>query len=71
MFFFNILIVQIPDLGRTLHLTKDMKDQMVDFGFQVKGGSWHFAKNLNTLRHVRKGCHINSKYQSIDKFIIL
>ena len=36
---FNILIVQIPGLGRTLHLTKDMKDQMVEFGFQVKGES--------------------------------
>ena len=34
---FNILIVHIPDLGRTLHLTKDMNDQMVKFGFQVKG----------------------------------
>ena len=41
---FNILIVQIPGLGRTLHLTKDMNDQMVEFGFQVKGESWHFAK---------------------------
>ena len=28
---FNILIVQIPGLGRTLHLTKDMNDQMVEF----------------------------------------
>ena len=36
---FNILIVQIPDLGRTLYLTKDMNDQMVEFGFQVKGES--------------------------------
>ena len=36
---FNILIVQIPGLGRTLHLTKDMNDQMVEFGFQVKGES--------------------------------
>ena len=33
---FNILIVQIPGLGRTLHLAKDMNDQMVEFGFQVK-----------------------------------
>ena len=34
---FNILIVfRIPGLGRTLHLTKDMNDQMVEFGFQVK-----------------------------------
>ena len=31
---FNILIVQIHGLGRTLHLTKDMNDQMVEFGFQ-------------------------------------
>ena len=37
--FLNILIVQIPGLGRTLHLTKDMNDQMVEFGFQVKGES--------------------------------
>ena len=36
---FNILIVHIPGLGRTLHLTKDMNDQMVEFGFQVKGES--------------------------------
>ena len=34
---FNILIVQIPGLGRILHLTKDMNEQMVEFGFQVKG----------------------------------
>ena len=37
--FFNILIGQIPGLGRTLHLAKDMNDQMVKFGFQVKGES--------------------------------
>ena len=36
---FNILIVQIPGLGRTLHLTKDINDQMVEFGFQVKDES--------------------------------
>ena len=36
---FHILIVQIPGLGRTLHLTKDMNDQMVEFGFQGKGES--------------------------------
>ena len=35
----HILIVQIPGLGRTLHLTKDMNDQMVEFGFQGKGES--------------------------------
>ena len=35
--FFNILIMQILGLGRTLHLTKDMNDHMVEFGFQVKG----------------------------------
>ena len=58
---FKILIVQIPGLGRTLHLTKDMNDQMVEFGFQVKGESIHFAKKQNTARYVRKGCHINSK----------
>ena len=29
----NILIAQIPGLGRTLHLTKDMNDQMVEFGY--------------------------------------
>ena len=57
----NIFIVQIPGLGRTLHLTKDMNDQMVEFGFQVKGESWHFAKKRNTDIYVRKGCHINSK----------
>ena len=58
---FNILIVQISGLGRTLHLAKDMNDQMVEFGFQAKGESWHFAKKRNTDRYVRKGCHINSK----------
>ena len=42
---FKILIVQIPSWGRTLHLTKDMNDQMVAFDFQVKDESWHFAKN--------------------------
>ena len=42
---FNILIVQIPCWGRTLHLTKDMNNHMVDSHFQVKGQSWHFAKN--------------------------
>ena len=57
---FNILIVQITDLGRTLHLTKDMNDQMVEFDFQVKDESCHFAKKRNTDRYVRKGCHINS-----------
>ena len=36
---FNILIVHIPGLGRTLHLTKDMNDQMVEFGFQVMSES--------------------------------
>ena len=36
---FNILVMQIPGLGRTFHLTKDMNDQMVEFGFQVKGES--------------------------------
>ena len=29
---FNILIVENPSLGRTLHLTEDMNDQMVEFG---------------------------------------
>ena len=33
---FNILIVQISGLGRTLHLAKDMNDQMVEFGIQAK-----------------------------------
>ena len=36
---FNILIVQIFGLGRTLHLAKDMNDQMVEFGIQAKGES--------------------------------
>ena len=36
---FKILILQIPGLGRTLHLTKDMNDQMAEFDFQVKGES--------------------------------
>ena len=31
--FYTILSVQIPGLDRTLHLTKDMNDQMVEFGF--------------------------------------
>ena len=56
---FHILIVQIPGLGRTLHLTKDMNDQMVEFGFQGKVESWHFAIKRNW--YVGKGCHINSK----------
>ena len=68
---FHILIVQIPGLGRTLHLTKDTNDQMVEFGFQVKGESWHFVQKRNTVRYVGKGCHINSKKQIIDKFIII
>ena len=41
---FKILIVQIPCWGRTLHLTKDMNNHMVDSHFQIKGKSWHFAK---------------------------
>ena len=36
---FHILIVQIPVLGRTLHLNNDMNDQMVEFGFQGKSES--------------------------------
>ena len=36
---FNILIVQISGLGRTLHLAKYIDDQMVEFGFQAKGES--------------------------------
>ena len=55
---FNILIVQISGLGRTLHLAKDIYDQMVEFGFQAKGESWHFAKKRNIDRCVRKGCLI-------------
>ena len=35
----NIHIVQMSGLGRTLHLAKDMNDQMVEFDFQVKGES--------------------------------
>ena len=58
---FNILIVQVPGLGRNLHLTNDMNDQMAEFGFHVKGESWHFAKKRNSDRYVHKGCHINSK----------
>ena len=58
---FHILIVQIPGLGRTLHPTKDTNDPMVEFGFQGKGESWHFAKKRNTARYFGKGCHINSK----------
>ena len=49
---FKILIVQIPCRGRTLHLTKDMNNHMVDSHFQVKGKSWHFAKKRNTSRYV-------------------
>ena len=56
---FNILIVQIPGLGRTLHLTKDMNDEMVEFDVQAKGESWHLAKKWNTDRYVRNGCRIN------------
>ena len=36
---FKIFNVQIPGIGRTLHLTKDINDQMVEFGFHVKGES--------------------------------
>ena len=36
---FKIFIVQIPCCGRTLHLTKDMNNHMVDSHFQVKGKS--------------------------------
>ena len=36
---FHILIVQIPGVGRTLHLNKDMNDLMVELGFQGKGES--------------------------------
>ena len=36
---FNILIVRIPGLGMTLHPAKEMNNQMVEFGFQVKGES--------------------------------
>ena len=45
----KILIVQIPGWGRTLHLIKDMNDQMVEFDFQVKGEFWQFAKKNETL----------------------
>ena len=58
---FEIRIVQISGWGRTLHLTKDMNDLMVEFDISVKGESWHFAKKQNTARYVCKGCHINLK----------
>ena len=58
---FKILIVQIPGWGKTLHLTKHMNDQMLEFDIQAKSESWHFAKKRNTAWYVRKGCHINSK----------
>ena len=58
---FKILIVQIRGWGRTLHLTKDMNDQMAEYDFQVRGESWHFAKKQNTARYVRKRCHMKSK----------
>ena len=41
---FNILIVQISGLGMTLHLAKDMNDQMVEFGFQAKGSVLTFCQ---------------------------
>ena len=47
---FKILIVQIPCWGRTLHLTKDMNNHMVDSHFQVKGKSWHFAKKTKHIQ---------------------
>ena len=34
--FFEILIVQIPCWGKTLHLTQDMNAHVVDYHFQVK-----------------------------------
>ena len=40
---FKVLIAQIRDWGRTLHLTKDMNDQMVEFDIQVKGVSWPWS----------------------------
>ena len=49
---FKILIVQILCWGRTLHLTKDINNHMVDSHFQVKGKSWHFAKKRNTSTYV-------------------
>ena len=47
---FRISIVQIPCCGWTLHLTKDMNDQMVDSHFQVKGDSCHFAKKTKHIQ---------------------
>ena len=49
---FKIRIVQILCWGRTLHLTKDINDQMADSHFQVKDESWHFAKKRNASRYV-------------------
>ena len=36
---FKILIMQIPSCDRTLHLTKDVNDQMVGFDVQANGES--------------------------------
>ena len=47
---FKILIVQIPCWGRTLHLTKDMNNHMVDSYFQVKGKSWHFCQKTKHIQ---------------------
>ena len=47
---FKILIVQIRCWGRTLHLTKDMNDQMVDSHFQVKRESWHFCQKTKHIQ---------------------
>ena len=59
---FEILIVQIPWGGRTLHLTSDMNYQMVESGFQVNGESWYFAKKNETPQDLFfKGTASNQK----------
>ena len=68
---FKIFIVQIPSLGRTL-ITPSQRHEWLN------GRVWFSSKGwVLTLCHktehsqVRKRCHINSKLQIIDKFIII
>ena len=69
---FNILIVfRIPGLGRTLHLTKDTNDQMVEFGFQVKVSLDILPKNEAQTDVCVKGVISTQNIEIIDKFIII
>ena len=47
---FKILTVQIPCWGRTLHLTKDMNDHMVDSHFLSKGWVLTFCQKTKHIQ---------------------